>query len=223
MKKLIASIVLFLVLNPISNVYADNQADNTSSLPKLKLEQQQQASEISIGDKEIKIIALKGTDLFTNADGSNLKNNTPKAYFEPKGDFIFSAKVSPIFSSAYDGGALYVHIDENNWAKLLFEQFKSGSFGVASTVSKTQGDDAYHSFVEAPSVYLKIVRMNSMYVFYTSSTGGEWHYLRSFGFKNVELAKIGFTAQSPSSDRVPVTFSDIKLEHRTIKDFWQGN
>lgn len=222
MKKIIISVLCLMLTNSISNAYAENLTHTEKFLAKLKIDQKEQASEVSITKDEVKIIALNGTDLFTNTDGTKSKNNTPKAYFEPDGDFIFSTKVSPSFNSPYDGGALYVYVAENKWAKLLFEKFKSGNFGVASTVTKSQGDDAYHNQIETPSVYLKVVRIDTMYVFYSSPTGGQWSYLRSFGFNDNKPAKIGFTAQSPLSEQVPVIFSDINFESRTIEDFWQG-
>jgi regulation of enolase protein 1 (concanavalin A-like superfamily) len=71
--------------------------------------------------------------------------NTPRLLFVSEGDFIFSAKVSAKFGETpYDGGALIVYADSKNGGKLLFEHFKSRKIGMAATVSKGSGGDAYH-------------------------------------------------------------------------------
>ncbi|MFT7558812.1 MAG: regulation of enolase protein 1 (concanavalin A-like superfamily) [Flavobacteriales bacterium] len=185
-------------------------------------------SDIRIDSGDLWIDAIKGTDLWTSADGKDNNHELPRLLFEPKGDFIFSAKVTPDFNSAYDGGALILFGDGLHWAKLLFEQFKSGDTGVASTVSRGFGDDVYHGVVTAKSHYLKIVRRDKLIVFYRSDDGKSWHMLRNFGFGPGTGSgfegpiSIGFSAQSPISEHHDVHFSDIRFEEKTFKDFWQG-
>ena len=72
------------------------------------------------------------------------RNKLFRIYFKTGADFIFSAKVNANFTKAYDGGAIFIYDDSKNWGKLLFERFKSGKNGIASTVTRSKGDDAYH-------------------------------------------------------------------------------
>ncbi|NQY63536.1 MAG: hypothetical protein HRT38_07330 [Alteromonadaceae bacterium] len=53
---------------------------------------------------------------------------------------------------------MIVYANGQQWGKLLFERFKSGKNGIATTVSTMKGDDAYHGTRETSSQYLKIAR-----------------------------------------------------------------
>jgi hypothetical protein len=177
---------------------------------------------ISVEPATVTIRAKKGTDLFTNTTGDKSVDKSPRVLFEPKGDFIFSAKVSTEFNSAYDGGALLVYANTQQWAKLLFERFKSGKNGIATTVSTIKGDDAYHGTRAASSLYLKIARHDTSYVFYTSNDGQEWNFERHFSLDTNASVKVGFTAQSPLSETQRVIFTDIQYKGERFKNYWQG-
>ena len=169
-------------------------------------------SNIIINENKITILANKGTDLYTNSDGSNSTDNAPRLFFEPKSDFTFSAKVTANFTTAYDGGALYFYADTDNWGKLLFERFKSGNNGIASTVTRSTGDDAYHNLVENNEIHLRIARKNNKFTFFYSEDGDHWSYLRSFSLVSPKAIKVGFIAQSPISQKHKVVYSNILFE-----------
>lgn len=182
-----------------------------------------QLGEVKVNAAKIDITALKGSDLFTDTTGAKNADNTPKLLFVPEGDFIFSAKVSATFGETpYDGGALIVYADSNNWGKLLFERFKSGKIGIATTVSKGSGDDAYHGTRDTQHQYLKIVRHDSSYIFYTSDDGKNWNFVRHFELKSTAPVQIGFTAQAPVAESFSATFSEVKYRAGKITNFWQG-
>jgi hypothetical protein len=182
----------------------------------------EQGGSITVLPKQITIIANKGTDLFTNTTGDKSADKSPRVLFEPRGDFIFSAKVSGDFTTAYSGGALMVYVNGQHWAKLLFERFKSGHNGIATTVTSSTGDDAYHGTREAQSYYLKVARHGSSYVFYTSENGQEWNFTRHFSLEQNTEVKLGFTAQSPLSASQQVIFSEIEFSNQRFKNYWQG-
>lgn len=182
-----------------------------------------QFGNIEVNAEKIEIVAQKGTDLFTDTTGAKNADNTPRLLFVPEGDFIFSAKVSAKFSETpYDGGALIVYADSKNWGKLLFERFKSGKIGVATTVSKGSGDDAYHGTRDTDHQYLKVVRHDSSYIFYTSQDGSDWNFIRHFELKSTAPVHIGFTAQAPLAENFTVNFSDVKYRAGKFTNFWQG-
>lgn len=178
---------------------------------------------VKVNAEKIEILALKGSDLFTDTTGAKNADNTPRLMFVPEGDFIFSAKVSSKFGETpYDGGALIVYADSKNWGKLLFERFKSGKIGVATTVSKGSGDDAYHGTRDTNHQYLKIVRHDSSYIFYTSQDGKDWNFVRHFELKSTAPVHIGFTAQAPMAEMFTASFSDVKYRAGKFTNFWQG-
>lgn len=182
-----------------------------------------QLGEVKVNAGSIEITALKGTDLFTDTTGAKSADNAPRLLFVPEGDFIFSAKVSAEFGETpYDGGALIVYADSKNWGKLLFERFKSGKIGIATTVTKGSGDDAYHGTRESNHQYLKIVRHDSSYIFYTSEDGKDWNFARHFELKSTAPVHIGFAAQSPLAENFIATFSDVKYRAGKFTNFWQG-
>ncbi|MES2825716.1 MAG: DUF1349 domain-containing protein [Pseudomonadota bacterium] len=182
-----------------------------------------QLGEVKVSAEQIEIAALKGSDLFTDTTGAKNADSTPKLLFVPEGDFIFSAKVSAKFGETpYDGGALIVYADSKNWGKLLFERFKSGKIGIATTVSKGSGDDAYHGTRDTSHQYLKIVRHDSSYIFYTSQDGKDWNFVRHFELKSTTPVHIGFTAQAPVAENFIANFSDVKYRAGKFTNFWQG-
>jgi uncharacterized protein len=178
---------------------------------------------VKIENNKVDITANKGSDLFTDTTGNKNEESMPALLFLPNGDFIFSAKISAKFgSSPYEGGALIVYAGSKNWGKLLFEKFKSGKVGIATTVSKGTGDDAYHGVRENSYQYLKVVRHDSSYIFYTSQDGVEWNFIRHFELKSTDPIRLGFMVQSPVGESFSATFSDIKFRAGTIANFWQG-
>lgn len=182
-----------------------------------------QLGEVKVNAEKIEIAALKGSDLFTDTTGAKNADNTPRLLFVPEGDFIFSAKVSAKFGETpYDGGALIVYADSKNWGKLLFERFKSGKIGIATTVSKGSGDDAYHGTRDTNHQYLKIVRHDSSYIFYTSQDGKDWNFVRHFELKSTAPVHIGFTAQAPMAEMFTANFSEVKYRAGKFTNFWQG-
>lgn len=182
-----------------------------------------QLGEVKVNAGKIDITAVKGTDLFTDTTGAKNADNTPRLLFVPEGDFIFSARVSATFGETpYDGGALIVYADSKHWGKLLFERFKSGKIGIATTVSKGSGDDAYHGTRDTSHQYLKIVRHDSSYIFYTSQDGKDWDFVRHFELKSTAPVHIGFTAQAPMAEKFIANFSEVKYRAGKFTNFWQG-
>jgi len=204
--KLIMTGLLFVSLLASSEQLIKNNGD--LSIP-YNLIIESYKSDIIVNDDTITIEAKKGTDLYTNSDGTSSKDNAPRVFFEPRSDFTFSAKVTANFTTSYDGGALFIYADAENWGKLLFERFKTGYNGIASTVTRSTGDDAYHSLIESNEIHLKIVRKNNSITFLYSKDGEQWSYLRSFSMVSAEAIKVGFIAQSPISQTHKVVYSDI--------------
>ncbi len=202
------TMTVFLFLSFFANSEKVNKNDGSLNIP-YSLVTESFESDIIVDEANITILAKKGTDLYTNADGSSSNDNAPRIFFEPKSDFTLSAKVTADFTTAYDGGALFLYADTDNWGKLLFEKFKSGDNGIASTITRLTGDDAYHYKVKNNYIHLKIVRKNNKFTFLYSEGGEEWSYLRSFSLKTPKAIKVGFVAQSPISKTHKVVYSNI--------------
>jgi regulation of enolase protein 1 (concanavalin A-like superfamily) len=199
---------------------AAEQAATLKAIP-LALESQLEKGRVAIKDEQIALTALKGTDLFTDAIGGSRADNAPRIWFAPQGDFILSTKVASDLGGAYDGAGLIVYGGANDWAKFMFERFQSRLLGVSTTVSDGRGDDAYHKTYDSNELYLKVARRGELYVLYVSRDGIEWDYTRSFSL-NGTAVRVGFFAQSPFSESLTATFSDVRFRSETFKNFWQG-
>ena len=89
--------------------------------------------------------------------GKNM-DNAPRVLFEPKGDFVFSAKLSGNFSGNFDGGALIVYNDVMSSGKLTFERSVNGEQSLWSSITKGATDDVHHRSFNENGMYLKIAR-----------------------------------------------------------------
>lgn len=176
----------------------------------------------SVSNQTLVLQAGKGTDLYANTDGSDIADRTPRVLFQPAGDFILSAKVTAAFNKPFDGAALIVYGDRANWAKLLFEFGKTNEAGISTTVARGVGDDAHHGARSGRDIYLKVLRRQNMFVFYTSPDGRHWSMVRNFSLPEAGSVKVGFSAQSPAGDGCTAQFSEIQFKQATFKDFWQG-
>ncbi len=187
-----------------------------------QLQQNMTLGSVVVDKAGFTLSATKGSDLYTNADGSKRADATPRLLFTPVGDFIISVRVGASFHAPFDGAALIVYADGANWAKLLFEQARSGGQGVSSTVSKGVGDDAHHGMRAGGAVYLKLARRDGLYVFYTSQDGQTWQMVRNFGLPAARAVQVGFSAQSPLGEQFTAQFSELRFRAAAFKDFWQG-
>lgn len=181
------------------------------------------AQGLRLADDGLSMTAPHGTDMFVTFDGKEVVDNVARVLFQPEGDFILSARVGAGFHKAFDGAGLVVYADRTHWAKLLFEQNKvTGGANVTSTVSMGAGDDAQNGFVAGDAVYLKVVRKDTMVVFYTSPDGKDWTMVRTFGFPSKLPLQAGMFAQSPNGDSYTAQFSQIRYRPVAFKDYWQG-
>jgi len=173
---------------------------------------------------QIVLTAPKGSDMFTPSNGDAAVLNAPRVTFPASGDFIFSARVKAPFTAYYDGAALVVWSDETHWGKFLFERINDHESAVTSSFVMPASDNSYHVRVptDDTEVWLKIARAGDMYLLYMSQDGKAWTILRDLGFKATGQVSVGFLSQSPLGDSFAATFSDIRFEAKTFKDYWQG-
>ena len=161
-----------------------------------------------IADNAIVLTAGKETDLHNPANGSYYRHNAPKFLFTPDPNFVFSARVEPSFENQYDGGAILLYSDSENWAKVLLEYMDNKPMLGISVIKDKITDDAY--FIPlGKDVFLRVTKVGKVFNFLTSPDGKEWTVIREFVYHKPEKLKIGFYAQSPIGNSCQVEFSDI--------------
>jgi uncharacterized protein len=179
--------------------------------------------DFKVNKNSISIKAGKETDFYSFIDGSYYVTNAPKILFKPDSNFIFSAKVRPAFKSIYDGGALFIYADAENWAKVLFEMHSDKSVGLGvSVVDNKHGDDSYHGHIKGDEVYVKVARSGKIFNFYQSADGKTWALTRTFPFDKTSDLRIGFYAQSPKGESCTVDFSEITYKGVKFENFLTG-
>ena len=161
-----------------------------------------------LSDNAIVMTAGKETDLHNPANGSYFRHNAPKFLFTPDANFVFSARVKPAFENQYDGGAILLYSDSENWAKVLLQYINNKPILGISVVKNKITDDAYF-IPHGEGVFLRITKVGKVFNFLTSPDGKEWTLIREFVYHKPEKLKIGFYAQSPVGNSCQVEFSDI--------------
>ena len=220
MRAFIVSILAFAAIS--APVMAEPVAGRLKALPSALTLDNPGMAEVS-GDRLL-LTAPKGSDLYTSADGSPPVSSAPRVTFPTEGDFIFSAKMDAPFAANYDGPGLVLWNGEDYWVKLLFERLDENHSVVSSSFAAPVSDNSYHTRVagDVHTIWLKIVRAGRSVYFYTSLNGKDWQILRDVSVDPARPLQVGFLSQSPLGEQFTATFSDIRFEARTFKDYWQG-
>jgi regulation of enolase protein 1 (concanavalin A-like superfamily) len=159
-------------------------------------------------DNTIIMTAGKETDLHNPANGSYFRHNAPKFLFTPDANFVFSARVKPSFENQYDGGAILLYSDNENWAKVLLQYIDKKPILGISVVRNKITDDAYF-IPQGKDVFLRITKVGKVFNFLASPDGKTWTVIREFVYHKPDELKIGFYSQSPVGNRCRVEFADI--------------
>src|SRR5687768_972418 len=161
-----------------------------------------------LSDNVIVMTAGKETDLHNPANGSYFRHNAPKFLFTPDANFVFSARVKPSFENQYDGGAILLYSDSENWAKVLLQYIDNKPILGISVVKDKITDDAYF-IPQGKDVFLRVTKAGKVFNFLTSPDGITWRVIREFVYHKPDHLKIGFYSQSPIGSSCRVEFLDI--------------
>lgn len=178
--------------------------------------------EFNTKDTGIQIIAGEKTDKYIAPDYSYTFDSAPRALFDSDRNFIFSTAIQHSFENKWDGGAIILEADKDNWIKFCFEKDYTGAKRVVSVVTKGISDDANSIEFSQNIAYYKMAKKEDTVYLYVSSTGKDWYLVRAINFKFDKVLKLGLLAQSPEGKANSVSFTNVKYSASTIKDFWVG-
>lgn len=184
-------------------------------------------SQVITVNGETAITAPAKTDWFNNPVPENglLSDpvaNAPFYYTEVEGDFVFRAKVRPNHRYVYDACALMVIKDEYTWAKAAFEASDFGTKAAVCVVTNQVSDDANGCNIGQDEAWLQIVRVGDVFCVHYSLDGERFDMVRLFYLPVGERVKVGLEAQSPAGEGGLRFFSDVTLEHKTVKNLRKG-
>ncbi|QIP87100.1 DUF1349 domain-containing protein [Streptomyces sp. Tu 2975] len=158
-------------------------------------------------------------DRFVPPTGHALEpaSDAPRLLGAPEGDFQLIARVKAGFAAAFDAAVLYLHVTEQEWAKLCLE-LSPDRPTVCTVVTRGHSDDANSFVVDGDSVWLRISRTGKAFAFHASTDGEKWTFVRIFTLGDEDragAALVGFMAQSPVGEGCVVSFD--RIEYR---DSW---
>lgn len=143
----------------------------------------------------------------------------------PGGDFQLIARVRVGFAAAFDAGVLYLHVGEQEWAKLCLE-LSPDRPTVCTVVTRGHSDDVNSFVVDGDSYWLRLSRTGHAFAFHASADGEKWTFVRVFALGTPEqaaAASIGFLAQSPTGEGCEVAFDRIEFRPTGLADLRDGS
>jgi regulation of enolase protein 1 (concanavalin A-like superfamily) len=178
-------------------------------------------SELDDGRLAIEVGA--GTDWFVDPSGERPPvTNAPALVGNATGDYLLTARVTVEFRSAFDAGALMLHVNDRLWAKLCFEYSPQEEPMIVSVVTDGRSDDANAFVVAGNEAWLRIARIGSAFAFHASLDGRTWRLVRHFTLGEGAEPTVGFEAQSPTGTGCVVTFDEVAFEPARLDDLRSG-
>lgn len=172
------------------------------------------------------ILLLKAgnnTDYFNDPATGKVTGTAPLLYREVDGDFVFTVKVKPDFSSVWNAGGLMVYQDSTYWGKLCYENSDVTGPSIVSVVTREVSDDSNGQMIlDTEAVWLRIARKENVFAMYWSLDGNDFKMARLFSLPNSNSLRVGLEAQCPAGPSVTHEFLHLSLELRTVNDLRKG-
>jgi len=167
------------------------------------------------------ISAEAKTDWFVDPFDDTVAKNAPILLFTPDADYVLSTRVALKFVTKWEAGALMLWGDDHHWAKLSFEFSPGKKPTLVTVVTRGLSDDCNSKELRGDSVYLRIARSGTTYVFDFSTDARNWQILRTFSLDTDLPIRVGFEAQSPAGSGAVVKFSAITYHSHRIGDIYK--
>ena len=167
----------------------------------------------SLEGGQLTIEAGAKTDWFLDPGRREPMLNAPALVGRPPDeDFTLLARVGMEAASTFDAGVLFIHADDQVWAKLCLELSPEGRPMIVSVVTRGVSDDCNSETVERGEAWLRVARVGGAFAFHASQDGERWAMVRHFALPTSDV-DVGFVAQSPTGRR---QHCDL-LRHRLLE------
>ena len=177
----------------------------------------------SIDGEGLTITAGPRTDWFADPGGGTPVLNAPALVGRPPDDeFTLAARVRVEAVAMFDAGVLFVHADDETWAKLCLERSPEGEPTIVSVVTRGVSDDCNSETIETDEAWFRLARRGKELAFHVSANGRRWDLVRHFALPAGDL-KVGFAAQSPTGSGCRATFTEIAYANRRLADLRDGS
>ena len=180
------------------------------------------AGDVTVSSDGIVMKALPRTDWFIDPiSGDGTRTAPALVTAAPEGDFALQALVHADTREKFDAGVLFVHVDDDTWAKLCLERSPDGELMVVSVVTHATSDDCNGEVVGA-TAWLRVARVDQAFAFHWSADRERWRFVRLFRLP-VAQVRVGFIAQSPVGEGSTASFDQIALSERRLVDLRDGS
>jgi len=172
----------------------------------------------------LRVQAGPRSDWFIDPGSDAVVRNAPALVMRAPGPWQLSAVVSADHRATFDAGVLFVHVDDDTWAKLCLELSPQGEVMVVSVVTRGTSDDCNSVQVESHSLHLRVSALERAFGFHWSPDGRAWHLVRYFSLGDgaPSHAGVGFIAQSPTGEGCTAEFADISFQPNLLADLRSG-
>lgn len=172
----------------------------------------------------LRMTAGPRTDWFIDPGGGVAQRDAPALVMAAQGPWQLQATVSAEHRATFDAGVLFVHVDDERWAKLCLERSPQDQVMIVSVVTRGRSDDCNSIPVARRRVRLRISALQRAFAFHWSPDGETWHLVRSFwlGDEAPHVASVGFIAQSPMGEGCDAEFRDIRFTSTLLDDLRSG-
>jgi regulation of enolase protein 1 (concanavalin A-like superfamily) len=161
------------------------------------------------------------TDWFVDPISTRSVSTAPVLVGEPPpGDFTWEAHVVLDGDAMFDAVGLFVHDDDEHWAKLAVEVTAAGPT-IVSVVTDVFSDDCNSTVLAQSSARLRLARVGEAIAFHASERGGRWELVRVFRPASA-APRIGFVCQAPTGGGCTGSFDAIAFDARSLSDIRDG-
>jgi regulation of enolase protein 1 (concanavalin A-like superfamily) len=173
-------------------------------------------------DGTLRIDAGPRTDWFIDPGGAPPVRDAPALVMPAIGAWQLKATVSAEHRATFDAAVLFVHAENETWAKLCLERSPFGTVMVVSVVTRGRSDDSNHMSIDGGMAHLRISRLEQAFAFHTSRDGRQWEMVRYFDLGERPKVEVGFMAQSPTGDGCTATFRAVHFANELLADVRSG-
>lgn len=182
----------------------------------VKFQWMNEPQEWDIKNGKLKVFAPPLSDFFIDEEGPSYRVSAPFYYFMIGGDFRLTTRVNVDMKYLYDSACLMIMDDEENWAKLCYENWDNRP-SIVSVVTKGFSDDCPSFEIDRTSPFLRVVRSSNCFGFHYSLDGEHWKIVRYFNMKTCNTIKVGVASQSPIGKGCHIEFDFLNIELERIK------
>ena len=168
------------------------------------------------GESGVRVEAPVGCDRFHDPVTGRRVIDNPALLTRVPTDATLVARASVAFRATFDAAVLVVYERDDALGKLCFERAPDGRPIVVSVVTRGVSDDANGWYVDVPSLWLRVSRVDRAFAFHASTDAVRWDLVRLFALNRRDVAYMGLSVQAPIGTGCTATFDHVAVHEGAI-------